>query len=601
MQKIKDYAIIGNGRSAALVSLNGSIDWLCWPRFDSPSLFGGLLDQQIGGSWTISPLEPAKIQREYIEGTNVLKTRFLTDSGVFTITDWMTAFSEEEKQKSLQPEQEIIRLVECEQGEVRIQSHFNPKPNYARDVLSIQDRGSLGLRMEMGRELIILKSDVKFILKENGAWTEAILKSGQKLSFSLSYAAEGPAVIPFLGDSISHKLSLTIDWWQNWSNKIKYQGPYRSQVVRSALTLKLLGYAPSGTFIAALTTSLPQKIGGDLNWDYRFCWLRDAAFTVRALFGLGYKEEAEAFVSWLLHSTRLSLPGLRVLYDVYGEDIDDDIVLPHLQGFDKSHPVRIGNGVRSFFELDVYGEVIEAVAYLVRAGGTLDRETQKMLIGFGEYVCKNWQKPDTGIWEKMTPLRHYTHSKLMCWVALDRLIEIHQRGQIKKIPEYFAKHKSLIRKEIEERGWNPSIKAYTQVLDGNELDSSILIMPLYEFDKAFSTRMKQTIEKIRERLSPVPGLFYRYEKSPIEGEGVFGLCSFWNVEFLARQGNLQDAYRVFNQMLEYGNDLGLFSEEIDYKTGDALGNYPQAFTHVGLINAALALEEYENKKHEGNT
>lgn len=598
MQKIQDYAIIGNGRSSALVSRDGSIDWLCWPRYDSPSFFAAILDQQIGGKWKISPIQPAKIQRQYIEGTNVLQTRFSTQSGSIVITDFMTALSEEDKQQSLQPEHEIIRRVECEQGEVEIQIEFDPKPNYARGKWDIEDRKILGLRIEIGRQLITLHSEIKFTLKESLANTQVKLKANQRLDFSLTYTAEAPAVIPALGDPISKKLALTIDWWKKWSSQVTYDGPYKAQVIRSALVLKLLGFAPSGTFVAALTTSLPQGIGRDLNWDYRFCWLRDAAFTVRGLFGLGFKEEAEAFVSWLLHSTRLTFPELRVLYDIYGEDINNDVELPNLKGHRGSFPVRIGNGVRSFFELDVYGEVIEAVTHLVHAGGKLDKETQKMLSGFGKFVCHHWQKPDTGIWEKMHPLKHYTHSKLMCWVALDRLIELHKRGQLQDIPiNTFKEHHQRIRKEIEERGWNSKIQSYTQIFDGEEVDSAVLVMPLYEFDKASSARMQQTFQKIQEKLSPKPGLIYRYEKSTQEGEGTFGLCSFWNAEFLARGGgSLQEAYQAFNQILPYANDLGLYSEEIDSETGDLLGNFPQAFTHVGLINAALSLLEREKKE-----
>lgn len=595
MQTIQDYAIIGNGRSAALISCDGSIAWLCWPRFDSPSIFAGILDQQNGGSWKIHPILPAQVKRHYIENTNVLQTRFITDSGILLMTDFMFACSEEEKQRSLQPEQELIRRVECEEGEVEIQILFDPKPNYGRDRIAIQDLGRLGLRLEIGRQLMTLQTEIKLNLKGSSAWAQIKLKTGQKLDFSLAYTAEGPAVIPPLGDLVSHKLTLTINWWQKWSNQNTYHGPYQNQVIRSALALKLLGYAPSGSFIAAPTTSLPERIGGDLNWDYRYCWLRDAAFTVRGMFGLGYNEEAEAFVSWLLHSTRLTLPELRVLYDVYGEDIEDDIILPHLKGYAGSSPVRIGNGVRRFFELDVYGEVIEAVTYLVRAGGVLDYETRTMLCKFGEYICQNWQKPDTGIWEKMHPLKHYTHSKLMCWVALDRLIEIHKRGQIKYLPvETFTKHRDHIRRVIEEKGWNSNIESYTQTLEGEELDSTVLTMPLYEFDRASSVRMRQTFQKVQERLSPAPGLIYRYEKSVQEGEGAFGLCCFWNVEFLARGGGtLQEAHQAFTQLLSYANDVGLFAEEIDPKTGDALGNFPQAFTHVGLINAALSLEKRE--------
>lgn len=598
MQKIKDYAIIGNGRSAALVSRDGSIDWLCWPRFDSPSLFANILDQEIGGNWKIFPISPAKIQRKYIEETNVLQTHFSTDSGTILITDFMPVLSEEDKKHALQPEHEIIRRIECQQGEVEIQIDFNPRPNYARENPILKDAGTLGLRIEIDRQLITLRSDIKLVLQKNGSASAQIkLQADQSLDFSLTYAAEGPAVLPPLGDLISQKLALTIDWWQKWSNRTTYDGPYKAQVIRSALALKLLGYAPSGSFIAAPTTSLPERIGGDLNWDYRFCWLRDAAFTARALFGIGYTEEAEAFVSWLLHSTRLTRPNLKVLYNIYGEEVNNDVVLPHLKGHQGSPPVRIGNGVRSFLELDVYGEVIEAVTHSIRTGGTLDHETQKMLCGFGEYICKNWQNPDTGIWEKMPP-KHYTHSKLMCWVALDRLIEMHKRGVIKNIPlNTFSEHHELIRKEIEEKSWNSKIQSYTQIFEGEELDSAVLMMPLYAFNETTCEKMQQTFHRVQEKLSPAPGLIYRYEKSTQEGEGAFGLCSFWSAEFLARGGgSLQDAHKAFNQLLCYANDLGLFSEESDPKTGDALGNFPQSFTHVGLINTALSLLEREQKE-----
>lgn len=600
MPKIQDYAIIGNGRSAALISRDGSLDWLCWPRFDSPSLFAGILDQQNGGSWKIAPLSFKNIERRYIEDTNVLHTQFYTDSGILTLIDFMAAFSEEEKEKSLQPEQEIIRRVKCEEGEVELFIHFDPRPNYGRERPYLEDANLLGLRLSIGRVLITLRSTIKLELKEKGAWSQTRLKAGQTIDFSLAFTAEGPAILPPLGDLVSHKLDSTVKWWQGWSSQITYKGPYKKEVTRSALALKLLGYAPSGTFVAAPTTSLPERIGGDLNWDYRFSWLRDAAFTVRALFGLGYQEEAEAFVSWLLHSTRLTRPELRVLYDVYGRYIDDDIILPQLQGYAHSYPVRIGNGVRRFFELDVYGEVIESVTHFIRRGGDLDHETQQMLIQFGNYICQNWQKPDTGIWEKMIPLRHYTHSRLMCWVALDRLLEMHEKGKIKHLPvDEIKKQHQLIRKAIEEKSWNVNLQSYVKSLEEEELDAALLVMPLYGFDQASSLRMQQTFKRIEERLIPAPGLVYRYEKSVQEGEGAFGLCCFWRAEFLAKGGgHLEEAHQAFRQILGYANDLGLFSEEIDPKTGDALGNFPQAFTHVGLINAALSLIEREEQERK---
>lgn len=596
MPKIKDYAIIGNGRSVALISNNGSLEWLCWPRFDSPSLFAALLDQEKGGKWKINPTSSFTTKRQYIDGTNVLQTSFYTNTGSLSITDFMVGISEEEKGRSLQPEQEIIRRCQCDQGEVEIAIEFSPKPDFCRTAFVLKDAGVLGIRLEVGRELFTLKGNVNWQIRDNVAYATVKLKANEKCDFSLTYTAEAPAVVaPATEALISQKLSQTTSWWRNWVSGITYQGPYKSEVIRSTLVLKLLGYAPSGTFAAAPTTSLPQKIGGDLNWDYRFCWLRDAAFTVRALFGLGFKEEAEAFVSWLLHSTRLTFPQLRVLYDVYGEDIENDKELPTLKGFENSPPVRIGNGVRSFFELDVYGEVIEAVTHFVREGGSLDSETRKMLIGFGKYVCKNWQKPDTGIWEKMIPLRHYTHSKLMCWVALDRLLEMNKRGKLENIPSNFKECHQQIRQAIEEKGWNTNVRSYTQEFNGQGLDSSLLAMPLYGFDEASSTRMQQTLKAILDKLSPKPGLIYRYEKSTEEGEATFGLCGFWYAEFLVKSGKSSEAHDIFKQMLTYANDVGLFSEEIDANSGDALGNYPQAFTHVGLINTALSLEQREKK------
>jgi GH15 family glucan-1,4-alpha-glucosidase len=295
---------------------------------------------------------------------------------------------------------------------------------------------------------------------------------------------------------------------------------------------------------------------GDLNWDYRFCWLRDAAFTARALFGLDYREEAEAFVSSMLHATRLTLPELRVLYDVYGQSQGREEVLSHLRGYAGSRPVRAANHAGKQFQLDVYGEVVEAVSHFVEQGGELDRETQKMLLHFGEYVCRHWQRPDSGIWEERAPGEHYTYSRLMCWVALDRLLELHDGGLIRGMPvEKFATERSRIRKDIDERGWNPRLQSYTQVLDGDTLDASVLLMAAHRFDAACSRRMQQTHRKIRERLSPAAGLLFRKEQSLTMGEGAFGICSFWDVDFLARGGGTWDeAHEAFSQAAAYANE-----------------------------------------------
>ena len=529
--KIQDYAAIGDGRSAALVSRDGSIDWLCWPRFDSPSFFGALLDQPSGGAWIITPLEPARTERRYLDRTNVLQTRFQTATGMVVLTDFMPAVSEEEKRRMLLPEHELIRRLECEQGEVEMLIRFDPRPDYGRAKITIRDAGKLGLRIEIGASLVTLLSDVKLRPNaEGGVSARAKLRGGEAVAFSLSYSAEGPAVLAPLGDLITRKLALSVEWWQRWAGRARYSGPYRDQVVRSALALKLMIYAPSGAMIAAPTTSLPERVGGDLNWDYRFCWLRDAAFTARALFGLGYEEEAEAFVSWMLHATRLTRPELRVIYDVFGERNLEEKELPHLEGYASSRPVRIGNATRDQLQLDVYGEVIEAVTHFVKQEGELDRETQKMLRHFGEFVCRHWNEPDNGIWEPRDERQHFTHSRLLCWVALDRLLEMHSQGRLRGIPvEAFTKHRAEIRKDIEDRGWSEKLECYTQALDGDTLDTTVLLLAFHGFDEASSLRMRQTYQRIQERLGAGPGLLYRYEKSFEGREGAFALCSFFSI------------------------------------------------------------------------
>jgi GH15 family glucan-1,4-alpha-glucosidase len=340
---IGEYAAIGDGRSAALISGDGSLDWLCWPRFDSPSLFAALLDPGRGGSFSIAPTAPADTERRYLDETNVLCTRFRTPDGVTVLTDFMPVCSEEEKRRSLHPERELIRRLQCESGEMEIRVRFNPRPDYGRDTLPFRDAGPIGLRLESGSRLLLLRSDARLSPAADGFAARLRLKAGDTVDFSLTDAEDGPAVLPPLGPLVSEKLARTIAWWKRWAGRARYSGPHRDAVVRSALALKLLSYAPSGAIVAAATTSLPERPGGALNWDYRYCWLRDAAFTARALFGLGYEEEADAFVSWLLHATRLTRPELSILYDPFGGQCPPEAELSHLRGYAESRPVRIGN------------------------------------------------------------------------------------------------------------------------------------------------------------------------------------------------------------------------------------------------------------------
>ena len=316
--KIQDYAIIGNGRSVALISKRGSLDWLCWPRFDSQSVFGAILDSKNGGHWSIHPLHESEVSRRYIENTNVLETTFLRPSGQIVLTDFMAVTSEENKRRALWPEHELVRQIRCEHGKMEVVVEVSPRLDYGRVAPKIRDAGKFGWRIDTGANVFILRGNIALEPTPDGLAARFVLKSGESVVFTFSFSAEAPAVVPPLGRAIDEKLNLAIDWWRSWAAQSTYCGPYQRQVTRSALVLKLLSYAPSGTIIAAPTTSLPESIGGGLNWDYRFAWLRDASFTVHALFGLGYKNDAAAFVDWLLHATRLTRPKLRVMYDVFG-------------------------------------------------------------------------------------------------------------------------------------------------------------------------------------------------------------------------------------------------------------------------------------------
>ena len=590
--EIRDYAAVGDCRSAALVSKYGSVDWLCWPRFDSPSIFAAILDQDKGGYWSISPPGPSQPERAYIRDSNVLETHFISPTGRATLTDLMPVASEEFKRRHILPDHELLRQVVCTEGEIAFEIVFCPRPYYGLREARIQHVGNRVLRVCVGRGAYFLCSSAPLKIQANEARAEISMRNGDVLQFSLSYSEESPAVLPALGESASASIERSFQWWQEWAARARYQGPYRDAVVRSALALKLLAYAPSGAITAAVTTSLPERIGGSLNWDYRYCWLRDASLTVRAFLGLGYVEETESFMTWLLHATRLTQPRLLVLYNVFGGTTPHEKELD-LKGYFASRPVRIGNGARNQLQLDVYGEVIEAAAQYAQRHGHFDRTTQKVLVGFGKHVARHWNRPDEGIWEPRSGGSHHTHSRLLCWTALDRLLALSDKGLLDGVPRrQFELERERIRQQIEHQAWNESLQSYVSVLEGDCVDATLLRLPWYGFEQAQSSRMKSTYRRICQELSAGDGLLFRYRSQP--PEGAFGICGFWAVEYLALGGGtLQEAYDLFDRLLKYGNDLGLFAEEIDPETGDALGNFPQAFTHIGLISAALTLEEKE--------
>ncbi|GAB4348700.1 MAG: glycoside hydrolase family 15 protein [Immundisolibacter sp.] len=598
---IGDYAIIGDCRSAALISRAGSIDWLCWPRFDSPSLFAALLDAGKGGHFAINPAGAFTATRRYAGDTNILETTFRTGRGVVQVVDFMPVTSEHGKRERFWPNHQILRIVECLEGEVEIEVHCAPRPQYATVVPRLRDRGRLGFFFEHGGRALILRSEISLSLSGDGTQVEArfMLRRGDRRRLSLVYSQGEPAFIPPLGTEAEYRLDATRRWWEDWAARCAYHGPYRQAVLRSALTLKLMCYAPSGAVVAAPTTSLPERVGGERNWDYRYCWLRDTSLTLRALSDLGYWDEAEAFMGWLLHATRMTAPELQILYDVHGESRLPERALEHLAGHRGSRPVRVGNDAQHQLQLDVYGEVVDAVYQFVRRGGRLDRSAAHMLASFGETVCRRWREPDEGIWEIRSGRQHHTYSKAMCWVALDRLLRLHETGHVRVRADDFSAARSAIRDEIEQRGWNARLGSYVSVFDGEDVDASLLLLTRYGYSEPNSERAAATCRLVHERLGH-DALLYRYRNTTDglpPGEGAFGICSFWAVCCRVMLGDVAGATAAFERLLAHGNDLGLYAEEIDPHNGEMLGNFPQAFTHVGLIDAALTLERVGDGQH----
>jgi GH15 family glucan-1,4-alpha-glucosidase len=588
--RIGDYAVIGDGRSAALVSRSGSIDWLSWPRFDSPSLFARLLDPD-AGHWRVAPVGACAVERSYLADSNILETRFRTASGAAMVTDLMPVASEEDKARRLWPEHHILRLVECTEGEVAIEMEFAARPGYALERPRLRAAGRFGVRIETRDGLLLLRCDGPLEIAGDDTVRSLVhLTAGQTMAASLTFAVEGPAIAPPLEEA-RELIAGSAAWWRAWCDTRGAEGPWRDSVVRSALALKLMLFAPSGAIVAAPTTSLPELPGGPLNWDYRFCWLRDASLTARALFGVGHFEEAEAFVSWLIHSTRLTSPRLGVLYDLYGRRPPPERELAHFSGHGGARPVRIGNAARDQLQLDVYGEVVDAAAQLVRRSKHIDRDTRRLLCDVGDEVMKTWRQPDAGIWEPRGALYPRTHSRLLCWTALDRLHGLAVEGYLpRQLAARYAEVRGEIRSEIVERCWNRQLGSYVDTVGGTEVDASLLLMSWYGFEMADSARMRQTHARIEAELGAGGGLLYRNRDPFTAGEAPFAACGFWRAEFLALGGGgVDESLAAFEGLLQYGNDVGLYGEEIAADTGEARGNFPQAFSHVGLIGAALTL------------
>jgi GH15 family glucan-1,4-alpha-glucosidase len=597
---IADYAIIGDCRSVALVSKRGSIDWLCWPRIDSPSIFGALLDSERGGRMVVHPTGSFQSTRRYIGRTNVLETTFRTATGVLRLVDLMPVASESDKSRILWAGHQVLRMLECVEGEVEVEVRCDPRPDYGRVVPRLRDRGPLGIYYEHRSRALVLRSDIPLTLSmdRSEAVGRARLVRGERRAVALVYSDRAPAILPPLEAEADVKLRSTLAWWEAWADRCAYTGPYQEAVVRSALALKLLAYAPSGAVVAAPTTSLPEWPGGVRNWDYRYCWLRDTSFTLQALFDLGYPAEAEAFISWLRQATRRTAPEIQVLYDVYGESHLPERTLDHLAGYAGSRPVRVGNDAHNQLQLDIYGEVVDAAHQFAIRGGRLDHTTRRFLVGLGETVCRRWREPDEGIWEVRGGRRHHTYSKAMCWVALDRLVDLHRARHLAAPVDRFRAVRDEIRQEIERLGYSEARGSYVSVFAGRDLDASLLLLARYGYTSPRESRMQSTWTALERELAR-GSLFYRYraENDGLPaGEGAFGICSFWAVDYRAQQQDLDGAHRAFEQLLGYATDTGLFAEEIDPDTGAHLGNFPQAFTHVGLIDAALSIEHHTGRQ-----
>ena len=592
---IDDYAIIGDCRTLALISNKGAIDWLCLPYFSSPSIFAAILDQKKGGRFIIRPSKDYQSSRRYLDHSNILETVFSSEQGDARLIDLMPVGSNSDATDSLQPQREILRIIECTKGNIEVDILFEPRPDFAQALPRIKHFGKLGWRCAHKDTVMLLRSDVPLNLEDNFLKARIRLRQGDKRYFSLTFSKNDIGIVPPLGKDASLCFQSTLDWWQQWSKQCRYNGPYYDAVMRSALTLKLLTSSLTGAVLAAGTTSLPEYIGGSRNWDYRYCWLRDSAFVLTCFHDLGFTDEGESFFGWLLHATRLTLPKLQVLYDIFGETRLKEKELHHFAGHRQSQPVRIGNRAIEQTQLDPYGEIILAAHNFIERGKQIDRYEAQMLGKLGTTVCKEWRKPDYSIWEIRGKPRHYTFSKLMCWVALDRLLQLHEKDSRITIPvEKFQQEREVIRREIDGHGFNHNINSYVGFFDGTEPDASLLLMSRYGYLDPADPRMIGTYDYIQQHLGR-GALLYRY---PIknydriaEPENTFSACSFWAVDYLVSLGRIEEAENRFEQLLSYGNDLGLFAEEIDATTAETTGNTPQAFTHAALITAALSLNE----------
>jgi GH15 family glucan-1,4-alpha-glucosidase len=596
---IGDYALIGDAHTAALVSGDGSIDWLCWPRFDSPAVFCRLLDRRRGGHFRVGPASrPSASERSYVEETNVLATVFSNDGGRFRLTDLMPIerLNRAHEGEDIAARYRVLRLVEGLSGEPEVEVSFRPTFDYARAEASFQRRDG-GVIASRGREALALSCPSELREDASGALVARFkVAAGERVWVALNYVGDADAAsLPLPEFDADAELEQTLEYWREWSGTCAYGGAYESLVKRSALALKLLTYEETGALVAAPTTSLPEEVGGVRNWDYRYTWLRDSSLILYGLQLAGYSEEATDFFGWL---ERLCIPcggELRVMYRVDGSTRLTEHVLEHLEGYRGSRPVRVGNAAFGQKQLDIYGEVLDAAhLYHERARRRVRPELWEVLRYMADQTVARWREPDQGIWEVRGGPQHFLYSKLLCWVALDRAVRLASRDRLEGDRGLWERTREEIRRAILKEGYDERAGAFTQAFGSTALDACALVIPQVGFLPATDPRVVSTVERIRERLTS-HGLVYRYlnEDGLPGGEATFALCSFWLVDCLAQAGRVDEARELFERVAAYANDVGLLAEEIDPVSGELLGNFPQGFTHLGLIRSALHIAKAE--------
>lgn len=598
---IEEYGIIGNLETCALVGIDGSIDWLCLPHLESSSTFASLLDAQKGGRFAIAPTSPYSSRQAYVSCTNILETCFETEHGKATITDFMTVKAE----RFPRDHRILARRVTGVEGEISLRLSFQPRPDYARRVPELFVGGTWARCSQECGDLF-LHSDIPLAMAAGGAVCTFSVGPGDEKWFLLRY---GEGAGNPLGLEQCRKMYEEVSgFWREWLHRGKVSDcvatdEWQDLMMRSDLVLKLLVNPDTGAIAAAATTSLPEEIGGVRNWDYRFAWLRDSAFTIQALFHRGHEEELQNFCGWLAEVVEKTqaMDELKPLYGIHSMDAVAEHELIHLSGYKGSRPVRIGNDAARQTQLDVYGELINAIYETTRHGDRFSEQGWSMIRNIIDYVCSAWRKKDSGIWEMRDEPRHYVHSKLMCWVAVDRGIRLAEMTGGDHLRGMWEKTRNELRQEIMNYGFSTRQNSFVQSFGSEALDATALLIGYLEFLPADHPMVMGSIDAVMAKLMTEEGLVYRYtSEDGLSGkEGVFFLCSFWLVTALALAGRVAEAETLFRKVLKYKSPLGLFAEEVDPVTGKQLGNYPQAFSHIGIINSALYLGIAKGKGYRG--